>query len=457
MLNSLEERLHTRVVGTDWFPAGGRILVAVSGGADSVALLCLLQALADRCSWTLEVAHLDHALRKESAGDADFVVKLAGSFGLPVHLERVDVKAYAEAHGLGLEEAGRELRRDFLLRVASLRGCARIALGHHQDDQAETFLLRLLRGSGPSGLAAMRPLAGPFVRPLLTFRREELVAYLAERQLPWREDHSNRDPSFLRNRVRHDLLPLLQDYNPRVTERLTDLCDILRSEEEFWQQQAAAALAACRLEGADGCRISRPGLLALHPALAARVVRLALEQVRGDLRRLTMAHISAILDLARSPVPQSELCLPQAWVGRRYDSLWLRRAAPPAAAPVRIELPGPGAYPLPDGRRLLVELDARGAGDSRDCVEFNAAAVTFPLIVRPWLPGDRFRPAGMSGSKKLQDLYVDAKLTREERAAQLLVVAGEDVLWLIGRRRSAMAWPQGPDEAVLRLTVVAGE
>lgn len=433
----------------------GRILVAVSGGADSVALLHLLHRAARHIDLQLTVAHLDHGLRAESGADAAFVTELAAGLGLPVCGERIDVAARLAPGRGGPEEIAREVRREFLERSARQSACPWIALGHHRDDQAETFLLRLLRGAGTSGLAAMEYFTPPYVRPLLGVSRAELLDDLTRQGLNWREDPSNQSLEFTRNRLRHQLLPLLQEYNPQIVEQLTGLSQRFAEEEIFWRQWAEAELLNCvETHEEGGLLLPVVALLRQPAAVGARLVRGVLHQVRGDLRRISTRHLAMIRTLAESRRPQGEICLPGAWVGRRYGCLWFR-AIPPEPffwSPVRID--EPGRWPLPDGRWLLVEVLEQTRGECDNAVEFDAAEVRLPLWIRTAAPGDRLQPKGMDGTRKLQDLFVDRKLTREQRRRQPLIVQAGCLLWVVGLQRCGGSEPaKRAGGKVLRLSV----
>lgn len=429
---------------------GDRVLVALSGGADSVALLHLLHALAPTFPLTVLAAHLDHGMRLESSADADFVRSLCARLGVVLVEGRVDVPALAEERRRGLEETARDARRQFLRQAAAQHGCAAIALGHHRDDQAETVLFRLLRGSALSGLAAMRPRSAPFIRPLLFFSRRQIREFLAGRRLPFVEDASNRDLTFTRNRIRHQLLPLLRDFNPRIEEHLTRFSSRLALEENYWEfEERRLLVELCRF-GESEVWLERGALLALHPAVRLRLLRRTLLSVRGDLLGVAACHLEAIESMLLAARPQAELHLPGAWAGRRYEQLWLRSAAPEASPPFLFTIDGPGVYPLPGGGELQVVLAGAALGEDQRTVEFDAARVSFPLTLRSPHPGDRFRPAGTGGSKKLKDFLIDTKVPRERRQC-LPLVAETEVLWVVGMRRCAGREPAPASGPVLRL------
>lgn len=450
-MTTLAQRFQHHLDATGMLPAGSRGLVAVSGGADSVALLHLLHEAAEARRLNLHAAHLDHALRSDSPADAAHVRELCSALAVPLSVARIDIAALARAGTGGLEETAREARRTFLRETAQAHGCEWIALAHQRDDQAETFLLRLLRGAGTTGLAGMRPVDPPFVRPLLDFSRVELVEWLAGEGIAWREDASNRDPAFARNRVRHELLPLLESYNPAIRLRLNELCRQLGDDEDDWATRSTAELQRMAELSEGECRLPCAALVEASPAMAGRLVRAALKCVRGDLRRLDAAHVNAVIALARGARPQGELSLPGAWVGRRYERLLLRRTPPRIVLQPPLAITAPGLYPLTGGRVLAVSLADGSHGEGRNSVEFCARQVGFPLQVRAPRPGDRLHPAGMTGTKKLQDLFVDLKLSVEERASTVLVFGGEQLLWVAGLRRCEGLRPTPAIGPVLRL------
>ena len=448
----LLSRFHKSLTHSGCIPTGSRVLVAVSGGADSVALLSLLHKVADTMDLHLEAAHLDHALRDASRDDARFVEQLCNGLGIPLTVERQNVGETARQRKGNLEEVAREVRRNFLTTTAQARNCDLIALGHHADDQAETFLMRLLRGSGSTGLAGMRMTNESVVRPLLPFRRDDLLVYLKEEGIIWREDESNQDQKFTRNRIRHHLLPVLGSFNPNISNQLVGLCEQLRQDDDYWTELVAQELARCGQGQGDDYTLDRALMLELAPALAGRVVRAALSKVRGDLRGITATHITDVLHLASEGPPQGELDLPNAWVARRYEKLLFCKKKPEENEHFETVLNGPGVYQLPGERTLRLSLEEQPGGESAEVVEFAAASLSFPLLLRHCRPGDRFRPSGMSGTKKLQDLFVDLKLTKEERQDSLLLLTDNEVLWVVGLRRCEGHWT-GNGEPVIKIVV----
>jgi tRNA(Ile)-lysidine synthase len=449
---SLQKRFYESLLGSGCIPSGSRVLVAVSGGLDSVALLTLLHKLTVPLNIYLEAAHLDHSLRFESQDDARFVAEFCAGLGVHLTLEILDVAEIARQRKGNLEETARDVRRDFLLKTAQARGCQLIALGHHADDQSETFLLRLLRGSRVTGLAGMRTINGSFVRPLLPFSRQELFDYIQSEDLSWREDLSNLDQKFTRNRIRHQLLPVLAEFNPNISMQLVGLCEQMQQDEAFWSDLVVRELPKHGQWLGNEYVLNRNGLLDLPPALTGRLVRSALAEVRGDLRGITAAHTVGVMTLINEEKPQGTLDLPGVWVARRYDVLLLRKEAPSIVAPFSCELTSPGDYSLSENRILSVTLEESPRGESRSNVEFSALSLSLPLHVRSCEPGDRFRPSGMKGTKKLQDLFVDLKLTREERQNALVLVKGNEILWVVGIRRSDDQQPVS-GEQVLRFEI----
>lgn len=419
-----------------------RILVALSGGSDSVALLHLFRSAAPSLHLFLVAAHLDHGIRSQSQDDADFVRSLCAQLQIPLVCERVDVPALAAQEKVGLEEAGRLARHSFLHREAARLGCTTIALGHHRGDQAETLLHHLGRGCGLHGLAAMRRRRGLFLRPLLGFSKAELLAYLVEIGAEFVTDASNDELDFTRNRIRHQLLPLFSTLNPRIEITLAALADVAAQEDDYWQLEIARLDNLLVRRDDAGIQVNIPALRALHPAQRFRLLHQLLTPfARAGKKEVGLRHVEA-LDLFLSALaPQGELHLPGVRAIRRYARLTLRSLPLPAAVPWSLKISGPGLYPLPCGDMLRVEVGVPFSAVTGDAREFVANDLSFPLTVRTVQPGDRMRLMGMSGRKRLKELMLEQKIPLERRRT-LCVLENDEILWFVGIRRSVLNLPQ---------------
>jgi tRNA(Ile)-lysidine synthase len=414
--------------------AGQTIVVALSGGADSIALIDALTTLSAARGWRVVAAHLDHGLRTGSAADARFCRRACRRLGVPLRVGRADVRARARREGGGLEEAAREERYAFLRRVKAAEGAAAIAVAHTRDDQAETFLLRLLRGSGRAGLACMRPRAADLVRPLLAVGRADVLAHLKERGLPWREDPTNADAALLRNRVRAELLPYLERrFNPAVREALARSAAVLADEADVLEGLGAEWRARAACPAGEGVALSR-AVLRTAPRAAAR---LALRQALGEaggLRGVTARHIERVLDLVASPAPSGRrLPLPG---GREavfhFDEIRLGSRRPAAAGTepdFAVELPVPGQVALPGGGTLEARVARGPAGPRGDAAVVAAPAGT--LVVRTRRPGDRVRLGHREVS--LKRYLMERRVPALDRPRLPLVAAGRRVLWVAGQ------------------------
>ncbi|MCM2356667.1 MAG: tRNA lysidine(34) synthetase TilS [Geobacteraceae bacterium] len=425
------------------FSVGDRVIVAVSGGADSVALLDILASL-QPLRLNLIVAHLNHSLRgAESDGDEAFVRELAARYGLPCEAGRADVRELSRREKLSLEEAGRVARHAFLRRLAAQYRADAIALAHHADDQAETVLMRLLRGAGATGLAGIAPKTGDkLVRPLLGVTRREIEAYLRRRGLVYRTDSSNAETKFLRNRVRHELLPALATYNPSIRDRLVATAEALAADEALLEEITDAAFARHGEESDGAATLWLPGVRGEAAGLRLRLYRRAILLAKGDLARIGARHLRAIDQLIFSGRPSGSLALPDgARVARSYDRVSFTTS--PGEAPAmgyEMVLEGPGTYPVPGGGKLLVEEAAPPAswgGIAARVAYFDAEAAPFPWLVRTFRGGDRIVPLGMSGSKKVKNVFIDAKVPRASRKRVPLLFSGERLIWICGLGNSA--------------------
>lgn len=416
---------------------GERVLAAVSGGADSAALLEVLCRLAPGRKWVLSAAHLNHGLRGEEADrDEAFVRSLADRMLVPLTCRRLEQGALRDRGGKSLEEAARDARYGFLREAAASSGASRIALGHNRGDQAETVLMNVVRGTGLDGLKGMLPIRdGLFVRPLLYASRREISEFLEREGLPFREDTTNRDQRFFRNRLRRDLLPHLSSrYNLRVEEGLARLADIARRENEFLEETVRGVLERL-VPARTGSRIEVPldGLAGLHEAVRFRVVKELLDALAPG-RRVGYGHAESVLALAAGDRPQGVLHLPGGVTAvREYGRLILLTRVPEAAG-YEYAVAVPGRIAIPEaGCRLHVSLAEppweKGTGR---VALFDADRLAFPLTVRAARPGDRIRPLGLGGTKKLQDVFTDGKIPRSRRSVVPVLEDRGGILWVAG-------------------------
>ena len=435
---------------------GDRVVVALSGGADSVALLLVLRELA--ASGDFEVAgaaHLNHQLRGADA-DADeaFCHRLATASGLPLDVERIDVRSLAGKARVSIETAAHAARHEFFGRAVTRFDAVAIAVAHTRDDQAETFLLRLLRGAGPRGLGGMHPRSGVVVRPFIETARADVRAFLALQQVEFREDASNADLSIPRNSVRHELIPYLQQrFSPGIVDVLDREAAIARDDSDFLEQAATVAAAKLMTFTAHAVEIDAAGLLAQPPAIARRVVGQA-QRFASGARFIAFDAIDAVLAFAVSN-SAGPIDLPGHRVNRRGGTIVLtkskgrqRRAAAGTthlrSLEFTYELGLPGQVRVPESAcAISAEAEFLSSGESAaarwtlasrgDQAVVEAAKLAHPLVVRNRRPGDRFRPLGLQGHKKLQDFFVDAKVRRNDRDSIPLVVdSNGQIVWVAG-------------------------
>ena len=426
---------------------GDRVLAAVSGGPDSVALLSVLAALAPSWDLTLQAVHVNHGLRgAESDEDASFVAGFCDRLGVALAIECVTLVGPAgRRRGRSLQEQAREARYAAMVRVATALRMDKIALGHTADDQAETLVMWMLRGSGTAGLAGIPPSRGPLViRPLLDVGRAEIIAYLEAQGLPFRVDSSNAKPLYLRNRVRHELLPVLKRFNPGLLGVLKRQAEILREEDLCLDQLVSEHLTRLTREDSAGeFVVDRAGLLALPLALRRRMVRTLIRRTSGLLQGPTFGAVAAVLDRVVQGRSGASIAVPGALVAREYGSIRFRSSVPEETGVVSLPLPVPSTLRWPlTGQTIRVSLrDASSAHPpaiptpSRSMAILDADLFTMELVVRSWAAGDAFRPLGMHGRrKKLQDYFADMKLPRAARRRVPLLVAPEGILWVGGHR-----------------------
>jgi tRNA(Ile)-lysidine synthase len=451
---------------------GERVLVAVSGGPDSVALLHLLYELREELGVGLEVAHLEHGIRGEEAkADARFVAELTEALKLPFHLKEIDLPRMKSNAGKGnLEAWARAERYRFFADAVREGKLDKVATAHTEDDQAETVLMWLLRGTGMKGLGGMSPLhphrvaAGDSVatltviRPLIEISKAEIVEYLEERKLNYRVDRSNLDSSLLRNWIRLELLPKIrQRVGSGFSARLSRQAELLRDEDSLLAELARKSYESMR----DSNGLSRAALLKEPEALQRRILRHWIGQTRGHLRGLEFVHIDEFLRLMNEGPPQGRLSIPGGWeLVREYETLKLAKAS---RSLKRIcytyEFSIGTVLSVPEAGMQLYskQVDGSVGAMPTEPMEalFDLNELPRKLVVRNFRRGDRFEPLGMSGHKKVKDLFIDKKVPLSVRATLPLLTTGAEILWIPGYGRSGIARVSAKTTSVLHIKAVS--
>ncbi len=448
---------------------GARLVVAVSGGPDSVSLLHILSALRKELDIELHVAHLNHQLRgAESEADADYVTELAKRLGIPATVESRDVRVYQSSHRLSLEEAAREVRYAFLAEVAVTVGAARVAVGHTADDHVETILMHLLRGSGTRGLRGLLPVSRwpssdtglTIIRPLLEMTREETAAYCRRHHLHPRSDASNLSQEPLRNRVRHRLLPELRKYNPQVIEALRRTARIAADDLDFIDSEAARRWGEVAHRDGDAVVIDKSTFLALPFALKRHLLRNSIDTLLGNLKDIEAGHIEDVMAALDKPAGRT-IGLPG---GLSFTIEYDRYVLSPDSSSLcpfpilqsESALNIPGLTRVPDwdiDAILLTPSEAMNPGEKADdfTAFFDYGVTGDNLTVRRRRPGDRFQPLGMGQPKKLNQFMIDARIPRGWRQRIPVVVSPGQIVWVVGWRIDERVKVRPDTKIVLRL------
>ena len=430
------------------FAPGDPVLVAVSGGPDSAALAHILVTIAGEYPLQLAVAHLNHCLREEESDrDAEFVAALADKFDLPFYLEKKDVRAFQQRRRLSLEEAARQVRYAFYEAVASKAGFRKIALGHHSDDNAELILMNLLRGSGPLGLSGIAPVRDDkIVRPLIQLNRSDILDYNSEKKIAFVTDISNADPAYRRNQIRHRLIPeLKKSYNPAIADSLNRMGEILRTEDQ-WMDAALEPMFNECVSARKAGRISLDlvGMKGLDPAVARRIIRKAIFCVKQDLRRITLLHIDAVVELVHKGQLRGRLDLPDdIRVIKETAELTIKKQDLNDSGKIKdyqYTICGEGTISIKEAKAAikLLEIradevtDFRAPGDHR--AFFDRDCLQFPLVIRNFRPGDRFSPLGVDGTQKLKKFFINHKIPARQRRRCPLLLSEDKIIWVVGHR-----------------------
>jgi len=430
---------------------GETVIVAVSGGPDSVALLKVLEMLSSEYRLSLIVAHLNHGLREEAPSEEQFVRKMAADMGFVYESKALDIGSLRKGTGKCVEHISRKVRYDFLSYVANKHGAQKIALGHNSNDQTETVLMNFLRGSGPAGLKGMLPARDSlYIRPLLCVTRKEIISFLESNALQFVTDASNTNPAYLRNRIRHALIPELKArYNPRFEESMTSLAEIMRLEDDYVKDVAAKILSEWGVAGSHGeINITIPDLAKYHQAIQRRIMKHLLETLTTHSKRIGHIHVKAALDLLHSDRPGAYVNLPcDIDVRREYNTLVVvKRKKSDEGIPDRrcddfvYEVRLPGSVRIAElGKTMTFEfterpIDMESYGRGTAFMDYDRIAL--PLVVRTVRPGDRIQLLGMKGTKKIKTVFIDEKIPSRRRKGIPFLVDQDAVLWIAGLRLS---------------------
>jgi tRNA(Ile)-lysidine synthase len=440
-------------------PPGARLGVAVSGGADSV---CLLHVLRELALAPLTILHLDHQLRgEESRRDSEFVASMAAALELPI------VTRTAVLPSGNVEQEGRRARLAVFRDVIRSGAVDRVATGHTRSDQAETVLFRLLRGAADAGLSGIHPVTeGGLIRPLLEVERADVEQYLTERGIAWRVDSTNASPRFARNRIRHELLPLLErEWNPEIVATLARTADWALAEGDYWRAEIDRLETAALAREGDAVLLKASVLNQLPVAVGRRLVRRAVERTKGDLRGIGFVSINRVLRLAGSDRGSGAIELPGVTVNRSLD--WLRFVifadADAPSGKYRMAVSVPGYIPIPGtGTAISLELIEKPADSvPSDCVYNQGMGwvdwdrVAGSLELRSWMPGDRFQPARSAGSRKLKTFFQLARIPQWERCHWPVLTNGDSIVWTRRFGVSAGFAPGPRTRAILRVREMA--
>jgi len=445
---------------------GDSVLIGVSGGPDSVALLHIILSLAQRFSLRVGVAHLNHCLRqKDSDDDAEFVASLASNFDLPCYVKKEDVSKYRHEKKLSLEEAARIVRYRFFESVAEKYMFNKIALGHNADDNAELVIMHLLRGSGPLGISGIPPVRnGKIVRPLIKLTKSEILEFLAVNELKFVLDKSNNDQRYLRNRIRHHLIPHLKSsYNKRIVETTNRFASIIRSEEEWIDDLIKPIFNKSVLAAENNSvTLSISSINELHIAAQRRIIRKAIAEIKGNLRRITFSHIESVISLLNSGHAFGYIDLPdRIWVKRDVDTISFSREKRllrdlykklsdenKLSFEYRILKPEDSFKAEIFPRSLLIKeldlnmefskIDIENLPDihhaGHNVAFFDMDKLSFPLVLRNFRPGDKFQPLGMSGTQKVKKYFINNKVARAQRTKCLILLSQDKIMWVVGYR-----------------------
>lgn len=456
--------VRTTVADHKMIESGSGVIVGLSGGPDSVVLIHVLHHLSADGDFWIAAAHLDHGLRPESPFDAACAVEITEKLGIPIRVRKADVRALAKSQGISVEEAGRRIRYSFFEETRIALGASAIATAHHADDQIETFLLRIFRGSSLQGLGGIPPVRERIIRPLARVTRKEILRYATEHNLEYRTDDTNLDLGTDRNFIRNRLIPIIEERFPGFRNPIGRTVELIRQEEQFLNDLASELATASISRDRDGLIVSVLGLRAASSVLASRVLLLALYEVSGPEVRWGRIHVESALALLHASNPSARITLPnRIELIRDYDKLRIRVKTPgETSPPLDMIVFGPCSVEIPKTRMVLLfrafEVQYEPELPKEPTTEwFDADRLPFPLRVRNPLPGDRIRPLGMQGSRKVKKVLIDAKIPVDVRKTLPLVLRGDEIVWVPGIRRSRTASIKPSTRRVLEMKLISAD
>jgi tRNA(Ile)-lysidine synthase len=479
--------IHNTLIEFDLLNVGMSLLCAVSGGPDSVCLMAVCDYFSSLFGFSLGIAHVNHGIRGKNADqDADFVQNLAKKANLPFYLEQADVLTFQQKNKLCLEEAARELRYNALTNIAQTNNYQAVALGHHADDNSEQLIMNLIRGTGIKGLTGILPKRTMainstndsykqsilFIRPLIQVNRKAIMAFLNDMSLAYVEDESNLDKRFLRNRVRHELIPLLETYNPNIKKSLNRLADIQRTHMN-WIDTVTHHLFQEVLIHKDKYQIvlNWSKLPHHHQALVSNLLRYAICQIKGNLRRITYDHIQKLSQWVFESKKSRYMNLPDhVAIHLKEDTIRIflheGRFSPEKAISFHYSIEKPGQITISERNAILqLDLKAKNFVNTKitNCqldefssphhnVLLDAEAVRFPITIRSIEPGDQFQPSGMTGHQKLKKFFNHHKIPISDRVKASVLISQDKIAWLIGYRIANFAAITNKTKKVLECT-----
>jgi tRNA(Ile)-lysidine synthase len=462
----LTDRFIDKITGTihtySMLAGGETVLTGLSGGPDSVCLLHVLHALKSKFPLSIHAIYVDHGLRPgETSGEIEFCKKICSSLSVPFVTKVIDVKNHAAQKGLNKQEAARELRYRVFEETAHEINARKIALGHTADDQAETLLMRLLRGSGTTGLAGIPPVRKSIIRPLIETEREAIEGFLHAKNIGFMVDSSNLKETYIRNKIRLSLIPRIKEFNPDIIKTLSKTAAILSEEDKYLELIVTKTLMKLISRKTDNrIELFLAPLEVMDKVILRRVLRRAIDETRS-LRGISFIHIEDIIELIKLGTPGDRLYLPRGIRAiKDYSTLVLTSEPPVELNDYLLEIPGETILKEAGIVIKSYEVESCDPGAVRHNFGlwstsgiFDADKITFPLTARPRKDGDFFYPSGFGRKKKLQDFFVDEKVPRDERARTPLIVSGGNILWVVGYRGDERFSVTGDTKNLLRLEV----